>query len=178
MTEQHAFKATFSDFRIIKSRKVGVLLFEIPIELADEALRVLGGVPRPDLTAWVGIARIHGEEAVGEVVARERRRFADLSPAQQASLLCRDMEFRQFLRESGYPKVGTETDAATVVRFICGDQSRADLNFGEPATKWEQLMTFFTAHRKGIPYGQPVHSDAQPFGEDDGCPQGAHERRA
>ena len=160
MTEQHAFKATFSDFRIIKSRKVGVLLFEIPIELADEALRVLGGVPRPDLTAWVGIARIHGEEAMREVVARERRRFADLSPAQQASLLCRDMEFRQFLRESGYPKVGTETDAATVVRFICGVQSRADLNFGEPATKWEQLMTFFTAHRKGIPYGQPVHSDA------------------
>lgn len=170
MTEQHAFKATFSDFRIIKSRKVGVLLFEIPIELADEALRVLGGVPRPDLTAWVGIARIHGEEAVGDVVARERRRFADLSPAQQAALLCRDMEFRQFLRESGYPKVGTETDAATVVRFICGVQSRADLNFGEPATKWGQLMTLFTAHRKGIPYGQPVHSDALlVFPNDDGA---------
>lgn len=51
-----AISATFSDFRIVKGRKVAQLIFETPLEAADEALRMLGGLPRPDAERWVGIA--------------------------------------------------------------------------------------------------------------------------
>jgi hypothetical protein len=53
-----AFEATFSDFKIIRGRKVAQVVLEVPLEAADTALRVLGGVPRPDAECWVAVARL------------------------------------------------------------------------------------------------------------------------
>ena len=39
-----AIKATFSDFKLIKTRKVAQLVMEIPVEQADAALKALGGL--------------------------------------------------------------------------------------------------------------------------------------
>ena len=36
-----AIKATFSDFKLIKGRKVAQLIFEVPIEATDAALAAL-----------------------------------------------------------------------------------------------------------------------------------------
>ena len=51
-----AIRATYSDVKLVKTRKVFQLIFEVPIEDADNALRVLGGLPRPAAERWVGIA--------------------------------------------------------------------------------------------------------------------------
>src|SRR3954467_8257198 len=55
-----AIKATFGDFRLIRSRKVCQLCLEIPIEGADTALAALGGIPQPHSDRWVAVARLNG----------------------------------------------------------------------------------------------------------------------
>jgi hypothetical protein len=42
-----ATQGTFSDFRLIKGRKVCQIVIEVPIEQADQALAALGGLPQP-----------------------------------------------------------------------------------------------------------------------------------
>lgn len=97
-----AISATFSDFRIVKGRKVAQLIFETPLEAADEALRMLGGLPRPDAERWVGIAPLKAKPtAVPAPVAtdappKERRPFHTLPRSQQAALLCNDHRFRKW----------------------------------------------------------------------------------
>lgn len=58
MTNPAATLATFSDFRIVKTRKLAQFVFEVPIEDADKALAALGGLPRSDGERWCGIALI------------------------------------------------------------------------------------------------------------------------
>lgn len=58
-----AIAGTFSDIKTIKSRSVVQLCIEVPIERADEALSILGGVPQPGRERWVGIAPIDPERA-------------------------------------------------------------------------------------------------------------------
>ena len=38
---------TFSDFKIVRGRKVAQLVIEVPLEKANEVLAALGGVPQP-----------------------------------------------------------------------------------------------------------------------------------
>ena len=58
-----AIKAAFSDFRIVKGRKVAQLIFEVPLEAANSALAALGGLPMPDGEMWAGIARLDDKVA-------------------------------------------------------------------------------------------------------------------
>lgn len=51
-------RATFSDFRLIKGRKVAQFVFEVAAEQADDALDALGGLPRADVDRWCAIARL------------------------------------------------------------------------------------------------------------------------
>ena len=144
-----AFQATFSDFRLVKGRKVAQLVFEVPIEAADAALQTLGGVPRPDQEAWVGIARIDPTKTVSDAPKpagepKERRRFNTLPISQQAAMRCNEASFLAFLTESygGDPagKPFTETSAAEFVRQFCGVSSRADLNLMHPSgDRWSTL---------------------------------------
>jgi hypothetical protein len=65
-----AISATFSEWRMVKSRKVLQLVFELPLEKQGEVLAVLG-VPLPDAESWVAIAPLNlGKEAP----ARDERR--------------------------------------------------------------------------------------------------------
>lgn len=61
-----AFKGEFSDFKIVKTRSVCQIVLEIPLEQADDALAVLGGVPRPDRQVWVAVARLGVDGGDGE----------------------------------------------------------------------------------------------------------------
>jgi len=47
--------ATFSDFRLVRGRKVAQLVMEVPIEQAEVAISLFG-MPRPDKERWVAIA--------------------------------------------------------------------------------------------------------------------------
>jgi hypothetical protein len=139
-----AFKATFSDFRLIKGRKVVQFVFELPVEQADHALEVLGGVPRPDIEAWAGIARINpkatsAERPAEESEPKERRAFTSLPLAQQAAMKCNDAAFARFLFERY-----DATDPAEYVRKTCGVTSRREIAKGTPAgTVWIELLAEF-----------------------------------
>lgn len=135
-----AFQATFADFKLVKSRKQAQFVFEVPLENADAALKLLGGLPRPDQEAWVGVARID-PKAKAEA-ARDRRRFDDLTPTQQAGIRCGDDKFREFLEGKAF-HARDEKEAADAVRNLCEVGSRADLVREPYATYWRNTERDF-----------------------------------
>lgn len=58
-----AFQATYADWRVIKGRKVVQVCFELPLEAADTAYQVLGGMPIAANEIWCAVARIDPEAA-------------------------------------------------------------------------------------------------------------------
>lgn len=137
-----AIKATFSDFKIIKSRNVAVLHFEVPLEGADAALAALGGLPQPASERWCGIARLT-DEAAHKPDARER--YAQKSPGEQAviraALLTKDDAFQQWI---GGPTTNDPiAHASRAIRNHCGIDSRAEL-----ATNPEALQRFLDLEAK------------------------------
>lgn len=63
MTDTPAvFSASFSDWRVIKGRKVVAIVFEVPLEAADHAYNVLGGMPNFGADQWFAIARLQKPE--------------------------------------------------------------------------------------------------------------------
>jgi len=149
-----AFEATFSDFRIVKGRKVGQLIFELPLEAVDAALETLGGVPRPDKDAWVGIARLDLKKAASEAPnadiapIKERRSFASLPLSQQAALRCNDADFWKFINQTCEVEEGVQSmeGAASFVRIYCKVGSRAEITHGTHAGgRWMTLNDKYEA---------------------------------
>jgi hypothetical protein len=54
-----AFKATYAEWRVIKTRAAVQIVFELPIEKADEAYQALGGMPIAAREVWCAIARLN-----------------------------------------------------------------------------------------------------------------------
>lgn len=52
-----AIRATFADWRTVKTRKALQLIFEVSLEQQAEVLAILGA-PMPDVDTWVAIARL------------------------------------------------------------------------------------------------------------------------
>lgn len=142
-----AIRATFSDFKLIRTRKVAQLVMEVPLEQANAALKALGGVPQAETEQWVGIAPIQGDDAPAPA-EKPRRRFSEMSRAQQAGMMCADLQFQEFCCAHN------EVEAADYVRSWCDIDSRSKLDFLEtPAAKWDELLTEFDAWRGKI--GRP-----------------------
>jgi hypothetical protein len=145
MTAPAAFQACFSDFRLIKGRKVAQLIFELPIEGCDAALEAMGGVPQPHEERWAAIARIDLKAAVSHPKREEevapRRPFDELPLPQQAALRCQDLDFRRFLRtEKNGESVNDLASAAEFVRDYCDIGSRAELAVSDKAARdWVRL---------------------------------------
>lgn len=172
MTDAAAFRACFTDWRLIKGRKVVQVVLELPIEQADQAYQALGGMPNPAQSAWVAVARLKPERQVvpnrnndssperdksqpasehPEPPVRARKPVAsEKRLAQQAGIMCAATDFQQFLiehhmmpRHSPDGKLLHER-AATAVRLICGVKSRSEVIPGTSAAeKWDQLMGQF-----------------------------------
>src|SRR5574337_382135 len=171
-----AFKATYSDFRLIKGRKVVQFVFELPIEQADVALKVVGGMPNPAAEVWCGIARLdttkinEGDAPVPAPLTAEittsasATRRGESSPvnrlAQRAGILCNDPLFHRYLErrlsdDVKGPTVNTEF-AAGYVRKFCKVKSRADIKPNtEASTRLDLLESAFTCWRD-----QPELADA------------------
>jgi len=56
-----AFRGTYADFKLIKTRGVVSISFEVPVEQAQTVLDVLGGMPVAASEVWCGIARLQKE---------------------------------------------------------------------------------------------------------------------
>lgn len=95
--------ATFSDFRLVRGRKVAQLVMEVPIEQAEVAISLFG-MPRPDKERWVAIAPLP-------------ENYASLPEAPPAEQSAPPRERHQQER----PKlVGWEIDRLAAVK-LCGD---------------------------------------------------------
>lgn len=145
-----AVAGTFSDVKVIKSRKVCVLSIEVPIEKADEALRILGGIPRPDEERWVGLARLNAgssngrtsdfdsENAGSSPAPASKKAWPDKTAAEQAGILCAEWRFQRFMCAD------SEEEAARRVRAHCGVKSRRDLDDSQRArVLWHGLDNDF-----------------------------------
>lgn len=53
-----AFGAEYVDWKLIKTRGAIQIVFEIPLEAADVAYKVLNGMPAQDRSAWFAIAKM------------------------------------------------------------------------------------------------------------------------
>lgn len=144
MTHPSAFDCTFSDWKLIKTRGVVSISFEVPIEKADAAYKVLGGMPDHGTERWFGIARLDPKALEPP---KPKRSWHEMQPAQQAGILCEDKVFHQFLRETtDY----THADYPLMVRQICGIESRADILPGtNAAEKWRSLVSDYRAWNMG-----------------------------
>jgi hypothetical protein len=137
MTDLAATQGTFSDFRLIKGRKVCQIVIEVPIEQADQALVALGGLPQPATEAWVAIARLETKERVVPLKS-------DTKLSLEAVWRCRDPLFQRYL------EVPNEDEAAEAVRRECGISSRSGLNTDPEAAKaWRTLDAQFLAWKRG-----------------------------
>lgn len=134
MNAPAAIQGDYVDLRFIKSRKVCQIVIEVPIE-AGASFVAAFGTPNPATSVPVALARID-PNAKPEPV-KERRKWDELSIAQQAGIMCNEKGFQKFIQERQArssihgPVDVTVDDAAQYVRQLCGVNSRAHIE-GKP----------------------------------------------
>jgi hypothetical protein len=164
MTKAAAFRAEFSDWKLIRTRKVVQIVLEVPVELSGEAYEVLGGMPDPSKSVWCAVARLKGgdvsegrqaEAILGSGVSGRTHETSPApspaqpgrakSPAQVAGYLCKLPPFWKFLREEcGRHYAIDEDGAAEAVREICGVEHRSEIIHGtDAALYWHDLRSKF-----------------------------------
>lgn len=181
--EPAAFRCTYSDWKLIRTRKIVQLVFEVAVEQADVAYRVLGGMPNSAAEIWCAIARldpaavkqesevvpntppisgrIDTSPASGpDIPARARKPVdPDKRLAQRAGILCSDRAFHRFIAEHYGFVFSTDADednerAAQFVRQRCQVDSRANIRpHTEAATRFDLLESAFICWRDGARHG-------------------------
>lgn len=141
MTDKAAFRATYSDWRLVKTRKVVQIVLEVSIESADAAYQVLGGMPDPAAERWVAVARLQQEGDQSIPVERSPSQASPQSYAQWVGVLCRDPLFEKFCGERN----GGD-NVADFVRKWCDVPSRRDIVEATRAgRRWIDLIAEFKA---------------------------------
>lgn len=134
-----AFRATYSDWKLVKTRGVVQVVMEVPLADADKAYEVLGGMPDPSSEQWFGIAALRDQ--LPKQIEKGKRDWRHLLPQEQAGIRCEEIAFGVFLDEE-YPEEWHESmhDTAECVRLLCGVKSRSELTTNSAArTIWHQL---------------------------------------
>ena len=166
-----AFKATYSDWKLIKTRGVVQVVMEVPLSEADAAYQILGGMPDFSQERWFGVAPLKPEREVmpnpqqqsildaqpqpdkdKHSAGAKRMDWRDLQPAAQAGIRCADPVFDRFIREEHLAAFATcDQDCAKTVRFICGVKSRSELGTNHAARMiWKQLDDQFYAWQRVV----------------------------
>ena len=140
MTDHAVITGTFSEAKFIKTRSVMQIVVEVPIELADAAFKILGGVPQPGKEVPVAVARLQKQV--------EKWKPEKISLAQQAGIMCGEPTFLRFLEEN-YAHIGkadNDFGAVQMVREICGVVSRSEFD-SDPAAgqRWRDVKGKFDA---------------------------------
>jgi len=136
-----AFKATYSDWKLVRTRQVIQIVFEVPLADADSAYEILGGMPNSSKERWFGIAAINTSAA-----PKQKKDWRDLPPSQQSGIRCDDPLFAHFLKEQRPDDWHEAQDPAACVRLICGVESRSELGTNHKARViWHQIDEQFQA---------------------------------
>lgn len=131
MEDRAIIRGTFSDFKIIRTRKVCQFIVEVPLEDGDRSLTTLGGLPVGATERWVAVALLDPKATQQAALTRsdgkERQSFGSLRYGAQAALKCKERDFQRFLHAS------SEQGAADAIRVRCGVTSRGEIETSEPA---------------------------------------------
>jgi hypothetical protein len=154
-------QATYSDLKIVKTRKVFQVVVEIPLEQFNHAMEVLGGAPLPDREVWLAIARLNPESLPQPSPSSvhppgppspahqyPRRAWSELSPAERAGICCREVEFQYWLKLINRIPLATEAEATAYVQRIAGG-SRSNLGkpgFEKETSQWETIDLAYARH--------------------------------
>jgi hypothetical protein len=154
-----AFRATYSDWKLIKTRGVVQVVMEVPLADADAAYDVLGGMPVHGKERWFGIAALKSTAEEAHATPRQdsppkqshpdgarRMDWSDMQPAAQAGIRCGDPVFWAFLNETRPYRITHTLEASEAVREMCGVTSRSELGTNHKARViWKQLDDQFSA---------------------------------
>lgn len=149
MNKPAAFRATYSDCKLIKTRQCVQVIFEVPLADFNNAYDVLGGLPDAAKETWFAIAPLRADNQTSvqtpeQPAEKERTSWRELTPTTQACIRCSEPTFWAFLREEHDKKCDSDSDAATVVRKLCGVNTRSALSTNHAARViWHQLDTQF-----------------------------------
>lgn len=91
-----AIRAVYANWRVVKTRGVLVLEFEVPIEEQEEVLKVLGA-PLFSQAQWVGITLMHAPGKKESEDKPEKRTWDELLPSAQAAMRCQEPAFQDWL---------------------------------------------------------------------------------
>jgi hypothetical protein len=167
--EPAALEAVYSDWKVVKTRKVIQLVFEIPVEADQTAYKVMGGMPDHASSRWFAIARLNQQPAKGgreatspslhentltqpaeEPTPRAPKPFHEKSYTQQAWEMCRNTRFQQYMREQhpkswGFLNNGTPEERTTMlVRWMCQVKSRSEIKPDMASGRaWKSLMRWY-----------------------------------
>jgi len=150
MTKAAAIQATFADYKRVRGRKIGQLVFEIPLEKLHEAIASLGGEPSVNQETWCAIARLNAAangndpkipEAEEE---KQRKTWNQLTPTAQACIRCQEPIFQRYVLEVLNYTEGDHEDpeknAATYIRTKCKVNTRSALTTNPWAgSMWMQI---------------------------------------
>lgn len=157
-----AFKATYSDWKLIKTRGVVQVVMEVPLSEADAAYQILGGMPDFSHERWFGVAPLKNppaekesskapaepQPATDKPPAAAKRDWRDVPVSQQAGIHLNDPMFTAFLKEEYADEWHETGDADSCLKFICGVERKRDIAGMQPARViWHQLDKQFHAWR-------------------------------
>lgn len=169
MTDAAIISGSLVDAKNVNTHKVMRLIIDVPAENALKVIAAFGW-PTMVNPVHVAVARLGSSSAVeqrtpnppvaGSIPAspakpsrpdqsvgvpagadKVRRKFEDLTPAQQAGILCGQQSFRVFLNERFHYNTSSAEEAAEAVRELCKVSSRALLTTDN--TEWKGLQLAF-----------------------------------
>lgn len=167
MSKAAAIAAQLVDIRNVGTHKVVKLTIHVPAEQAGLVFDAFGWPTGVDPVP-VALARLRdsgetervpsplrearGQSCDGSASAsRHKQSWHDMSPAQQAGLLCGDPLFQQFLFEMHGCPEKTSSDAAEHVRIHCGVASRREINNEDRSGRlWRDLVADFRVFERAL----------------------------
>ena len=133
MNEAAVIKATFCDWKTVRTRGQLQLIFEVPLNQQTEVLTRLGA-PMPDAERWCAIAVLN-DAVVPETTSRSaqgRERYHNASEPQKArtraAMLADDRRFWAWASTTEYGLDVHDTEsAADFIRYSIGAVSRSKI---------------------------------------------------
>lgn len=146
-------KATYTEWRMVKTRNSLILCFEVPLEQQEQVQKALG-TPLQGEATWVAIARlrepIQADKPIPAIEAPEKAK-QPLRASALAGIMCGEPAFWNYLSEQGL-QTKTAEQAATRLRWLCGVASRKalddDANEGEAITEFHAIRDRYLAWKQ------------------------------
>lgn len=135
--ESRVIKGTYSDLKLVKTRKVLQMVIELPVEAQDDFITKFG-LPKPDAEMWVAVARLHDAPVPAKT-------YEATKAVQDAGMACKDPNFGTWLHDSYNISSIDPLDAESIaegLRAVLGVKSRSDFYEDEAAlTAWKRLKS-------------------------------------